>query len=61
MKSKEVRGLAKLSKGMASCAAQATTYGQCIASKYKDVHKDMCVKEFEAFKSCVQHALKRSW
>ncbi|KAI7870503.1 uncharacterized protein EV154DRAFT_570881 [Mucor mucedo] len=58
---KQSKGIAVLAKGVASCPAQATAYGQCIASSYKDVQKDMCQKEFAAFKSCVQQVLKKKW
>ncbi|KAI8066221.1 uncharacterized protein B0P05DRAFT_209451 [Gilbertella persicaria] len=51
------KGVTQLAKGVASCPAQATAYGQCIALSYKDVQKDMCQKEFEAFKQCVQQAV----
>ncbi|KAI8978517.1 hypothetical protein BDB01DRAFT_800258 [Pilobolus umbonatus] len=54
MKSK---GINKLATGVVSCPAQATAYGKCVAASYKDVHKDMCQKEFMAFKQCVQQAV----
>lgn len=54
---KQSKGITVLAKGVASCPAQATAYGKCIASSYKDVQKDMCQKEFAAFKSCVQQVV----
>ncbi|KAI9320074.1 hypothetical protein BX666DRAFT_1918998 [Dichotomocladium elegans] len=55
------KGVKLLAQGMASCSAEATMYGRCIAAKYQDAHKDMCAKEFDAFKQCVQRAVKRKW
>jgi NADH dehydrogenase [ubiquinone] 1 alpha subcomplex assembly factor 8 len=37
-----------------TCATAAKVYGQCILASYQDVKKDMCQKEFLAFKECVQ-------
>ena len=48
------KGVGLLAQGVATCSTQATAYGQCVTAKYQDVHKDMCAKEFEAFKQCVQ-------
>lgn len=56
---KQSKGITVLAKGVASCPAQATAYGQCIAASYKDVQKDMCKKEFDAFKSCVQQVVNK--
>ncbi|KAI9256582.1 hypothetical protein BDA99DRAFT_562020 [Phascolomyces articulosus] len=53
------KGVSLLAQGVASCSTQATAYGQCVASRYQDVHKDMCVKEFEAFKQCVQKVVSK--
>ncbi|KAL1930906.1 hypothetical protein VTP01DRAFT_10043 [Rhizomucor pusillus] len=57
----KAKGVRLLAQGVASCSAQATAYGKCVASRYQDVHKDLCVKEFEAFRQCVQTTLKRKW
>lgn len=54
---KPTKGIPVIAKGVASCPAQAAAYGKCIASSYKDVQKDMCQKEFLAFKQCVQQAV----
>lgn len=54
---KQSKGITVLAKGVASCPAQAVAYGQCITANYKDVHKDLCQKEFQAFKQCVQQAV----
>jgi len=54
---KPTRGVPAIAKGVASCPAQAAAYGKCVASSYKDVQKDMCQKEFLAFKQCVQQAV----
>ncbi|KAI7884334.1 hypothetical protein K492DRAFT_174244 [Lichtheimia hyalospora FSU 10163] len=61
MSSKPAKGVALLAQGVASCSSQATMYGKCITARYQDVHKDMCVKEFEAFRSCVQRTIKKKW
>ncbi|KAI9483304.1 MAG: hypothetical protein EXX96DRAFT_557648 [Benjaminiella poitrasii] len=58
---KSSKGISTIAKSVASCPAQATAYGQCITMNYKDVHKDMCQKEFQAFKQCVQQAMKKKW
>jgi hypothetical protein len=51
------KGVRSLAKGITSCSGQAATYGQCITASYQDVHKDMCQKEFQAFKQCVEKAV----
>ncbi|ORX61459.1 hypothetical protein DM01DRAFT_1332063 [Hesseltinella vesiculosa] len=53
--------LASIAKGVATCSSTSAAYGQCVARSYKDAHKDMCAKEFDAFKKCVQEAIKRKW
>lgn len=50
-------GVRLLANGVASCSAQASIYGKCIAANYQGVTKDMCQKEFQAFKQCVQLAV----
>ncbi|ORY98065.1 hypothetical protein BCR43DRAFT_514397 [Syncephalastrum racemosum] len=58
---KSAKGVALLARGAASCATQATAYGQCVAVSYRDMQRDQCAKEFQAFKDCVQKAVKRKW
>ncbi|CAO3641306.1 unnamed protein product [Cunninghamella blakesleeana] len=58
MKNKGVRLLAE---GVTSCSVQSIAYGKCVASSYQDAHKNLCSKEFEAFKQCVQKVVKRKW
>jgi NADH dehydrogenase [ubiquinone] 1 alpha subcomplex assembly factor 8 len=58
---KESRSVAVFAKGVAACSHQAKTYGQCITARYTDVHRDVCAKEFQAFKNCVQQSLKKAW
>ncbi|KIM24505.1 hypothetical protein M408DRAFT_75774 [Serendipita vermifera MAFF 305830] len=41
-----------------TCSTTAATYGQCMLKSYQDVKKDMCQKEFLAFKDCVQTAVR---
>ncbi|KAI8344723.1 hypothetical protein BC941DRAFT_409468 [Chlamydoabsidia padenii] len=55
------KGVSLLAKGVATCPAQATAYGKCVAINYKDAHMDMCAKEFQAFKQCVEKVAKRKW
>ena len=43
-----------------TCATPAAAYGECILKSYQDVRKDMCQKEFLAFKDCVQTAVRVS-
>ena len=33
---------------------QSVVYGKCVASHMEDIQKDICAKEFLAFKECVQ-------
>lgn len=58
---KESRSVAVFAKGVAACSHQAKAYGQCITARYMDVHRDVCAKEFQAFKTCVQQSLKKAW
>ncbi|TRM69906.1 hypothetical protein BD626DRAFT_563613 [Schizophyllum amplum] len=44
-----------------TCAVQATAYGDCVLKTYTDVRKDICAKEFGAFKECLQTAMNRKW
>ncbi|CAO3681743.1 unnamed protein product [Umbelopsis vinacea] len=48
---KESRSVAVFAKGVAACSHQAKAYGQCITARYTDVHRDVCAKEFQAFKT----------
>ncbi|TFL04359.1 hypothetical protein BDV98DRAFT_590178 [Pterulicium gracile] len=45
----------------ATCAKEATMYGDCILKVYKDVRKDACKEEFLRFGSCVRQAMKKKW
>ncbi|KAI7908003.1 uncharacterized protein BX663DRAFT_492697 [Cokeromyces recurvatus] len=58
---KRSKGITALAKGVTSCHAQAAAYGRCITVNYKDVHTNMCQKEFQAFKQCVQQVMKKKW
>nr|POE53558.1 hypothetical protein CFP56_28780 [Quercus suber] len=46
------RPIEKFAEATAKCGPQGAVYGKCIAANYKDVHKNMCAKEFAAFKDC---------
>lgn len=35
-------------------ALQARIYGQCVTANYENIERNMCSKEFLAFKACVQ-------
>jgi hypothetical protein len=39
---------------------QASVYGKCIVARYQEVERDMCAKEFQAFKACVTKAVRRT-
>ncbi|RCH80326.1 hypothetical protein CU098_004056 [Rhizopus stolonifer] len=54
-------GVRSIASGVASCPVQAAAYGKCITSNYKNVTKEMCQVEFQAFKQCVQQAMKKKW
>lgn len=41
-----------------TCAAQASTYGNCILATYTDVRKDACKAEFEHFGACLRKAVR---
>jgi hypothetical protein len=43
---------------VSTCAGQASEYGQCIVRSYSDVQKNMCAKEFQSFKACMQKAVR---
>lgn len=37
---------------------QARTYGQCVTANYENIERNMCQKEFLAFKACVQQKVR---
>ncbi|XP_029383320.1 NADH dehydrogenase [ubiquinone] 1 alpha subcomplex assembly factor 8 isoform X2 [Echeneis naucrates] len=46
----------------AQCAGEAAAYGKCVTATTKgrqELHKDLCVKEFEALKTCFTNAAKK--
>ncbi|KIO21725.1 hypothetical protein M407DRAFT_28715 [Tulasnella calospora MUT 4182] len=51
----------KLATAAATCSSTAAAYGACVAGNYKEVNKEMCAAEFNAFKQCVQGVMKRKW
>lgn len=53
--------MAVFARSLGSCSKQATVYGRCVASKVEDVQKGLCQMEFNAFKECVQKAVRRAW
>ncbi|CAN6810290.1 unnamed protein product [Brassica oleracea] len=54
------RILATCSKQVCSTAPLtfAKDYGSCVASKVHEIEKDLCLKQFLALKSCMQHTVK---
>ncbi|XP_016344885.1 NADH dehydrogenase [ubiquinone] 1 alpha subcomplex assembly factor 8 [Sinocyclocheilus anshuiensis] len=47
---------------LVQCSGEAAAYGKCVASTTtgkQELTKNMCVKEFEALKSCLQSAAKK--
>ncbi|KAL0676053.1 hypothetical protein Bca4012_004034 [Brassica carinata] len=44
-----------LGRILATCSKQAKDYGSCVASKVHEIEKDLCLKQFLALKSCMQH------
>ncbi|CAN7010616.1 unnamed protein product [Brassica rapa subsp. trilocularis] len=46
-----------LGRIIATCSKQAKDYGSCVASKVHEIEKDLCLKEFLALKSCMQHTV----
>ncbi|CAF2127250.1 unnamed protein product, partial [Brassica napus] len=46
-----------LGRILATCSKQAKDYGSCVASKVHEIEKDLCLKEFLALKSCMQHTV----
>ncbi|XP_029977574.1 NADH dehydrogenase [ubiquinone] 1 alpha subcomplex assembly factor 8 [Sphaeramia orbicularis] len=46
----------------AQCTMEATAYGKCVAAtttSRQELKKDLCVKEFEALKTCFVNAAKK--
>lgn len=40
---------------------QARVYGACVATNYENIERNMCQKEFLAFKACVQQKVSVSF
>ncbi|KPV74434.1 uncharacterized protein RHOBADRAFT_65264 [Rhodotorula graminis WP1] len=53
-----LRPLAKLPKAAAACAEAGAAYGKCIGARYQEVERDMCQREFAAFRQCVAEQMK---
>ncbi|RHZ74144.1 hypothetical protein Glove_227g8 [Diversispora epigaea] len=53
-KTNDKRTVKFLAKGVAECSVQAATYAKCITSQLEHINKDLCAKEFDDFKKCVQ-------
>ncbi|XP_069786279.1 NADH dehydrogenase [ubiquinone] 1 alpha subcomplex assembly factor 8 [Narcine bancroftii] len=49
---------------VSACAAEASAYGKCVAANTQgsqDLRKNMCAKEFQAFKKCFTLNAKKAW
>lgn len=56
---RDLKPLQSLAKASAACSAQGTIYAECVLKAQfgeasAGVEKDICKKEFAAFKDCVQ-------
>lgn len=54
VKPRDLQPVMTFGKAAASCADQGRLYGACILSQYETLQKDVCQREFRAFKDCVQ-------
>ncbi|GMM44558.1 hypothetical protein DAPK24_011330 [Pichia kluyveri] len=59
LKKQPVKQATRLMAATANCSELSIAYGKCIASKYQNMSKDACLKEFISFKTCVQQQLAR--
>lgn len=55
----KVRPAARLMQASAQCLELGAAYGQCVLKTYNNISKDVCEKEFNAFKACVTKAMKK--
>ncbi|XP_055509957.1 NADH dehydrogenase [ubiquinone] 1 alpha subcomplex assembly factor 8 [Leucoraja erinacea] len=49
---------------VAACSEEASAYGRCVATivqENQDLRKNMCAKEFQAFKKCFTINAKKAW
>ncbi|PWN44666.1 hypothetical protein IE81DRAFT_276493, partial [Ceraceosorus guamensis] len=56
---RDLQPVVTLGKAVAQCKPQAQVYGACILASYESVDRNMCQKEFEKFKDCVQTKVSR--
>ncbi|SAM66738.1 uncharacterized protein UBRO_12722 [Ustilago bromivora] len=61
IKPRDVAPVQTFAKAAAKCSAEARVYGACVATNYENIERNMCQKEFLAFKACVQQKLGRKW
>ncbi|XP_042562721.1 NADH dehydrogenase [ubiquinone] 1 alpha subcomplex assembly factor 8 [Clupea harengus] len=48
---------------LAQCAVEATAYGKCVTATTvgkQELKRDLCVKEFEALKTCFVSSAKKA-
>ncbi|KIS69991.1 uncharacterized protein UMAG_10168 [Mycosarcoma maydis] len=61
IKQRDVAPVQTFAKAAAKCASEARIYGACVTANYENIERNMCQKEFFAFKACVQQKLGRKW
>ncbi|KAJ9478910.1 hypothetical protein PHBOTO_002432 [Pseudozyma hubeiensis] len=61
IKQRDVAPVQTFAKAAAKCSSEARIYGQCVTANYENIERNMCQKEFIAFKACVQQKLGRKW
>ncbi|XP_048844244.1 NADH dehydrogenase [ubiquinone] 1 alpha subcomplex assembly factor 8 [Brienomyrus brachyistius] len=47
----------------AQCGPEATAYGKCVTAtttSKEELRKDLCIREFEALKTCILSAAKKT-
>lgn len=57
----KVRPGKKFLNSTVNCSVEGLAYGQCILNNYAVIRKDDCLKEFQAFKACVQKNSGKKW
>lgn len=55
---KEKNNVSVLKRVLINCASQAKEYGRCIAAKVPEIEHDMCSKEFQALRLCMQNTVR---
>ncbi|CAJ0887892.1 5190_t:CDS:2 [Entrophospora sp. SA101] len=58
---KEKRSISIFKQGISKCSVPGMKYAKCITSQLDNIQKDLCLKEFQEFKQCVQKVIGKSW